>query len=187
MLAVNVAPVPVTAVPANERFNVLEVPPFSVPLVKVKTPVKVCDKEVPRLSVPPAPLIVNAPPLSAPVNVAVPAVLVIETVPVVVKPEMVCEVAVPLMVIFEALAVSVPFLVKLPPSVRDLLFDALVFRLAPLFMVKGTLLPNILLPPNVISPVLAIITPPVPLNVLGHSDPVVLVLAVLYCKVAAAP
>ena len=48
-----------------------------------------CVKEAPKLSVPPAPLIVNAAAFTAPVNVAVaPLVFVIEIFPNVVKPPM---------------------------------------------------------------------------------------------------
>ena len=82
-LAVNVPPVPLNTVPARLKFIMLE-PPFSVPAVLVHVPVNVWVKPVPRLSVPLAPLIVNPPPFTLPVNVAVPVAFVIETVPVVV-------------------------------------------------------------------------------------------------------
>lgn len=41
--------------------------------------------------------------------------------------------------------------------------------------------------PNVIVPVFLITTPPVLLNVAGHSNPVFLAVEVLYCKVEFAP
>ena len=113
VLDVKVPPVPLT-VPLI--FKVLE-PPFKVPLVRVQL-VKVCVNPVPRLSVPPAPLIVRPLPPTLPVNVAVPPVLVIVTVPVVVNLPMFWS-AVPLIVMFEALAANVPLLVKSPPKVRS--------------------------------------------------------------------
>ena len=45
----------------------------------------------------------------------------------------------------------------------------------------------ILAAPKVIAPVLAIITPPVPANVAGNSNPVASGVAVLYASVAARP
>ena len=97
------------------RFKVLE-PALSVPLVIVHPPVKVCVK-LPRVSVPPTPLIVSAPPFTGPANVAIPAVFVIETVPVVVKPAMLCVSAGPARMILELPAVKVPALLKSPYKV----------------------------------------------------------------------
>ena len=71
-------------------FRVLN-PPFKVPAVRVITPLKVCDNPVipaSRLSVPPDPLRVSAPPFKLPVKVAVPVVFDIVTVPVVVNAPM---------------------------------------------------------------------------------------------------
>jgi hypothetical protein len=108
--AVNVAPVPL-ALPFI--FNVLELP-RSAPLVLVHVPLNVCVKLVPRSSVPPTPLMVSPAPFTLPVNVAVPAVFVIDTVPVVVKPTMLCS-AVPVIII-AALPqlMGSPLLTKLP-------------------------------------------------------------------------
>ena len=83
--AVNKLPVPPHADIVEEfAFNVL-VSPFNEPVVKVMSPLNVCVKDVPILSVPPEPFIVRAAPLTFPTKVAVPAVLVIETVFVVLK------------------------------------------------------------------------------------------------------
>ncbi len=104
--AVNVPPVPLKL---ELRFSVLD-PPLSVPFVLVHIPVNVCVSPAPRFKVPPFPFIVNAPPFTLPINVAVPAVFVIETVPVVVKPSMLCANVVPLITIGDAPAVNVPLL-----------------------------------------------------------------------------
>ena len=96
-----------------ERLRMLD-PRFSVPAVLVSVPVNVCVNPAPRFSVPPEPLIVNAPPLTLPVNVAVPAVFVIDTVPVVVKPSMFCADAVPVNVMAALPAVNVPLFMKSP-------------------------------------------------------------------------
>src|ERR1035437_151984 len=96
-------------------FNVLE-PPLRVPAVLVHVPVNVWVRPAPRLSVPPMPLIVSPPPFTLPRNVAVSAVLVMDTVPVVVNPAMLCA-APPPIVMAEPLAVNVPLLLKLPLSV----------------------------------------------------------------------
>lgn len=115
--ALKFVPVPLQAVALVEfSLRVLE-SPFKVPAVSVTSPVKVWVRPVPRLIVPPEPLMFRAPPLTLPVSVAVPPVLVIDTVPVVVKPTILC-VAVPAIVIVELPAVSVPVLVKSPPRVR---------------------------------------------------------------------
>lgn len=84
--AVKFAPVPPQAVVLVAFSLIMLEPPLSVPAVRVTTPVNVCVKPAPRLSVPPAPLMVSAAPFTLPVNVAVPAVLVKVVVPVVVKP-----------------------------------------------------------------------------------------------------
>ena len=97
---------------------IVELLPKSVPAVRVTFPVKLCVSPAPKSSVPPVPLIVNPPPFTLPVNVAVPAVFVIETRPVVVKPAMLCEAIVLAMTIGEALAVKMPLLTKLPPKVN---------------------------------------------------------------------
>jgi len=81
-------PVPFHAEVETEfTFNVLD-PPFKVPAVSEIFPEKVCVRPLPRLNVPPAPLIVSAPALTLLVKVAVPPVFVMDTVPVVVNPEM---------------------------------------------------------------------------------------------------
>ena len=79
--------VPAVNVPLLPMFSKLE-PPFSIPFEFVHEPVNVCVSPVPRLSVPPFPLIVNPFPFTLFVNVALPPVFVIETVPVVVNPAM---------------------------------------------------------------------------------------------------
>ncbi len=111
--AVNVPAVLVVVPPI---FSVLELP-RSAPLVLVQAPVKVCVKPAPRFRVPPEPLNVKAPPLTLPVNVAVPAVLVMDTVPVVVKLPMLC-VAVPAIVTPPEPLVVPPLLIRLPFKVN---------------------------------------------------------------------
>ena len=108
--AVNVPPDPLTLPPILSKLD----PPFSVPLVLVHVPVKTCVKDVPRLRVPPLPLIVSPVPLILPSNVAMPPVFVIETVPVVVNPPMFCVRVVPVIVIAELPAVNVPAFIKSP-------------------------------------------------------------------------
>ena len=89
------------------------VPPWNVPWVRVRLPEKLCVKPVPKFRVPPIPLRVRFAPVTAPVKVAVPPVLVMETVPVVVKPAIDC-VAVPAIVIPPDPLVKVPVLAKFP-------------------------------------------------------------------------
>ena len=76
---------------------------------------------------------VKAPAFTLPVNVAVPAVFVIDIVPVVVKSSMLC-VPVPLIVMIELPGVKVPLLTKLPPNVT-LKFPVVI--VAPLFTVTS--------------------------------------------------
>ena len=180
--ATNRDPVPPHAVVLDLlTFNVLE-PPFNVPLVRVITSEKLCVNPTPRFRVPPVPLIVNLAPFTLPANVAVPPDLVIEILPVVVKPAMLCDAIVPVIVIEDELAVNtpVPFFVKLPPNVKLLLLEPSVLSEAPLLIVKGTLVLKTLSLFSFISPVPAIITPPVAANVLSHSDPEVRDEVVLY-------
>ncbi len=73
------------AVPVIVTLDVL---PTKVPSVMVMFPVKVCVLATPKLSVPPKPFSVKLAALTLPVNVAVPAVLVMFMLPVVVNPEM---------------------------------------------------------------------------------------------------
>ena len=93
------------------------VPALSVPAVSVTLPLIWCDKLVPRLSVPPVPLMVSEPAVTLPPSVAVLAVRVKLREPVVAKPAMLGVVLVPPMVIVEPLAVNVPLLLKPPLSV----------------------------------------------------------------------
>ena len=89
------------------------------------------------------------------------------------------------MTIGELPAVNVPpLLMKFPPNVVE---KFPVFKVEPLFMVRGTPELRTFAPFMVITPALAMVTPPVPPNGVVHSAPVVLEVAVLYCKVAAAP
>ena len=152
-----------------ERLNVLE-PPFNVPAVLVQVPVKVCVNEVPRFKVPPVPLIVKPAPFTFPVNVAVPAVLVIDTVPVVVKSSIFCGVIVPAIVIPPAPLVSVPAFIKSPLNVIRF---APGVSIAPVFIFNGTLLvlfPITTTPGVVIAPLFFIIIPPVATNGEIHSS-----------------
>ena len=112
--AVNVPAAPITLPPIFKRLE----PPFNVPFVLVHAPVNVCVKPEPRLRVPPIPLIVNPPPLTLPVNVAVPVVFVIDTKPVVLNPLMFCATMVFAITIGELPAVKVPPFTKLPPKVN---------------------------------------------------------------------
>ena len=88
------------------------------------------------------------------------------------------------MVIDEELAINVPEFTKFPPKDK---LNVLVFKVAPLFIVKGAF--NTLFPPRVTSfpLVLAMITPPEPLKVLGNSTPVVCAPVPLYRNVAEPP
>ena len=61
-------------------------PPFTVPFVLVQSPEIVCVNAVPRCKVPPEVLLVSAAAFKFPVNVAVPADLLIVTAPDVVNP-----------------------------------------------------------------------------------------------------
>ena len=64
-------------------------PPASVPAVLVQVPLKVCvNPEAPRFNVPPVPLIIRLVPITPPVKVAVPPVLLIVIRPAVAKPSM---------------------------------------------------------------------------------------------------
>lgn len=78
--------------PVKFTFKVLE-PPSKVPAVRVTKPVNVWVSKVPRFSVPPVALNVNAAAPTFPVNVVLPAVLVYEIKPVVVKPSTVLAAA----------------------------------------------------------------------------------------------
>jgi len=84
--------------------------PLRIPFENVSAPENVCVNPDPRANVPPAPFIVNAPPVIFPVSVAAPPVLVIETPPVVVKPAISCVAEFPVIVTAELPAVSVPLL-----------------------------------------------------------------------------
>jgi len=64
----------------------------------------------------------------------------------------------------------------------------LVVSFAPFSIVSGTDVPNSLAPFMVITPEPLIITPPVPENVVGHSDETARAeIPALYCNVAADP
>ena len=95
---------------------VLEPPSRILPVELDHCPVNVWVKPVPKFNVPPLPLKVNPAPPTLPVNVAVPAVLVIETNPVVVKPPILC-VPVPEIIIGVKVPIKVPVLVKFPAKV----------------------------------------------------------------------
>lgn len=139
--------VPVLPVKLPVKLKVLE-PPSSVPAVNVTAPLIWCDKLVPRFSVPPLPLMVNPPPMILPVNVAVPAVFVIETKPVVVKSSMLCVVAVPAIAIAELPPAKVPdVVVKFPFRVTVATLPPTVTACAPeLFTVKLLKVRAIMLP-----------------------------------------
>ena len=131
-----------------------------MPAVLVQVPEKVWVNPLPKFNVPPDPLIVSPAPVTFPINVAVPDVLVMETRPVVVNPSILCVVIVPVITIGEAFATKVPSLLKLPPRVKLKLLDE-VFKVAPLLIVRGTEALKTLASSRVIVPVLAITTPPV--------------------------
>ena len=121
--AVKFVPVPFQAVAVVAlAFNVLE-PPFKVPAVRAISPVNVWVKAVPKLSVPPAPFIVNAPPLTAPVNVAVPAVFNIETFPEVVKPPIFWFAVPTKLMALAAPAEKAPLFTKFPLMFKTLFND----------------------------------------------------------------
>ena len=175
-MAVNTLPVPFQAVAVDEfAFNVL-LPPLSVPVVSVTSPVNVCVKPTPKFKVPPAPLIVNGPPLTFPVKVATPPVLVIKTVPVVVNAP-ILWVAVPVIVTPPVPLAVPPLLTKFPFKVSK---KVDIDNEEPLFTVSGAVALNTLAAFIVIVPVFAIITPPEVTNGVIHSTPAVLELAVLY-------
>ena len=83
--------------------------------------------------------------------------------------------------------VKVPVTVVAPPTVSVQRLFAPVTNAAPVLMVRGAGAVKVKAEPVVITPVLAIITPPVPTNVGIHSIPAVRAVVVLYCNVAAAP
>ena len=168
--AVNVAPEPEKTVPVEVRLRMLD-PQLSVPAESATAPLNVCARAVPRLKVPPVPLMVRPPPLTGPVKVTIPAVFVIETGPVVVNPDILCVDALPANVTppVPLVKTPVPLIVKLPPSVNRLVP---VKSVAPVLIVKGIPALNIFGAPMVIAPILAIKTPPVPVNGVTHSPPV---------------
>ena len=132
---------PPVAVELPPTYKIPELPK-SVPLVKVRFPVKVLGP-LPRSSIPPVPLIVSPPPVTLAVKRAVPPVLVIETRPVVKKGPIFCA-APPAIITGELPPVKVPLLVKSPKNVNPKLAVA---RVDPEVMFKGTLteaLPNCL-------------------------------------------
>jgi len=146
--AVKTEPVPFHAVAlVLFSLSVLE-PPFKDPAVRVTLPVKVCVNELPRLSVPPEPLIVKPAPLTAPCSVAVPPVLVIVVRPVVVYPAMFCVAVLPI-VMAELPAVNAPLFVKSPLNVMELLAVASVVVLL------------IVSAPLKVRPVAIVVVPPV--------------------------
>ena len=104
---------PLIVVVVFPKDTVLE-PPFNVPAVRVQVPENECVNPDPKFNVPPEPFIVRPAAETLPVNVAVPAVFVIETVPVVVKPAIDWVEAVPDIVIPPEPLVNVPEFVKLP-------------------------------------------------------------------------
>ena len=100
------------------------VPPSRVPVLLVHVPEKVCVSPDPKTSVPPFPLIIRLAPLTFPVNVALPEVLVIDIRPVVVMPSMLCAPSVPANVILELPACNPvngleAWQMKLPSKVRS--------------------------------------------------------------------
>ena len=144
--------------------------PSNVPAVRVHAPVKVWVNPAPRSRVLPGPFKVKPAPPIFPVNNAVPPDFVIETGPVVVKPAILCA-TLPLIVIGEAFAVNNPLLIKFPPNVNPQLFADVVFKIAELLMLSVALI--VLAPPSETVPaVLAMMTPPVPVQVAGNSAPV---------------
>ena len=182
VFAVNVPPVPETTVPGAVKLIVPD-PPSRVPAVRVQVPLNVCVNPLPRFSVPLVPLMVRPTPVTGPVNVATPAVFVIETGPVVVKPAILCVEAFPEsvtppdpLVNIPALA-PVPLIVKSPPRVNG--FEP-VIRVARELIVNGIPGPNTFEAPMVMAPVPAIKTPPAPVNGVTHSNPVVSVAVLLY-------
>ena len=149
-------------------IKVLEFP-FTVPAVRVQSPLKVWVRlPVPgsKFKVPPELLIIKELPDTLPVKVAVPVVLVIETFPNVVNPAMLWAAIVFVITIGELPAVKVPpVFTKLPPKV-SWLFP--VIRVPPL-MVNGTFTLKTFGTSIVIAPVLAITTPPAGTNGVIHS------------------
>ena len=173
-------------------INVAEAPvppkvPAGCPVPANESVVAVWFNPVPRFNIPPAPLKVNAPLDTVPVNVAVPDDFDIVTAPVVVKPSILWVAAVPVIIIAEAPAENVPpLLLKSPPNVSWKLF-VFVDKLAPLLIVSRTEALKTLAAFKVIVPVFAIITPPDAAKVANHSAPAVREVAVLYCKLAFVP
>ena len=163
---VKVPPVPDTTGLAVKL--IVLVPPLRVPFVRIHVLVKVWVNKAPRFRVPPVPLIVKPAPPAFPVNVATPAVFVMDTRPVVVNVPIFWAIVVPVIIINELPAVSVPALVKSPWKVSELFAVA---RVADALIFKGTLVlfPNCLAVVSETIPVPLIITPPVPANVAGHS------------------
>ena len=170
MFGIKIPVVPDTTTPGAFRVRVEPVPPSSVPAVLVQVPENVCDNPLPRLSVPPVPLIVRPTPLTALVNVATPADLIIDTVPVVVKPFMDWAAA-PENDIPPVPGVNVPEIERLPPKVN---IYAPCVKVALLLMIKGTLSVRILASFRVMAPVPANVIPLDPLNDTGHSEDAVL-------------
>ena len=76
-------------------------------------------------------------------------------------------------------AANVPALIKFPLKINPKLAVASL-ALAFIFNATFVLLPSCFVPPNVICPVFLIITPPVAINGVTHSAPVVKVELVLY-------
>jgi len=165
--------VPATTTPGAVKFSEVAVPPSRVPAVLVQVPENVCDNPLPRLSVPPVPLMVSPTPVTAPVKVATPLLFVMETVPEVVNPEMDWFTA-PASVIPPVPLVSVPATVRLPPKVKRF---APWVKTALLLTVNGTLSVKTLASFRVIGPEPPIVIPPVALNVEGHSEETVLGMA----------
>jgi hypothetical protein len=126
---------------------------------------------------------VNAPPLTFPVNVAVPPVLVMLTNPVVVKEPIFCG-AVPAIVTVPVPLAVPPLLIKLPFNAR---VKVDIDKVAPLLTVNGAVAVKVLFALKVIVPVLEIITPPVAAKLFIHSVPAMRDVDVLYCNAAVAP
>lgn len=143
-------------------FMVLE-PPFKVPAESVMAPENACVNPVPRLRVPPEPLIVSAPPLLFPKRVTDPAVLEQVIVPEVVKGlEVLAAELLPVNVIGLLTNVSVPVLIKLPRNVRAV--PLLEMLMIPVFVKSAfTLCTIVPLVPVMVPP---LITKPATFNVL---------------------
>ena len=163
-----------------------------VPPMVLAAPEKVC---VPVLALY-VPLLVRFPAMpttAAPFSVNVPLIVTSEpneraaaTLSVRVAPLLI--VTAPVNVLAPVLAsVKVPETDVVPPTVKVHVLVAPVANVAPALIVSGTFVPKVFAVFVVIVPIPPMITPPVPLNVAGHSKPVVNGAVLLYCRVAAVP